>query len=219
MRLEVSHEKNREATKKGMKIFMSLFENFNNLSEEDIKALIQSASNEEEVSFYLTLLELKEEDTHHCDDDCGCGHDHEHHHHDHEDIDVLEAMGISQAEFFGDDHAEVEKRWLENEKIIAPLRTAKNFVLKVEDWNMVSEVGLPDYDDWCFIVTPSQHGCYYDWGVAGYNKEAKTFYVNYGMGGLVYDESDVIAWKPFTNFKDIDEDTESELPQFIFPVE
>lgn len=47
----------------------------------------------------------------------------------------------------------------------------------------------------------SQHGCLYDWGVAGYNKEAKQFYVNFGMGGLVYDEENVIAWKAFTDFE------------------
>ena len=41
----------------------------------------------------------------------------------------------------------------------------------------------------------------YDWFVGGYNEEHKQFWVNFGYGGAVVDEADVIAWAEFENDK------------------
>lgn len=94
-----------------------------------------------------------------------------------------------------------ELEWAEREAICSPLRNATDFKLCVEDWNFVDKVGYPAYDEWCFIITKSQHSCLYDWGMGGYSAEHKTFYVNYGLGGLVTEQQDVIAWKAFTDLR------------------
>lgn len=100
----------------------------------------------------------------------------------------------------------------QRETICAPLRNATDFTLHVENWNFVSEVGYPPDSEWCFIITPSQVGCLYDWGVAGYSKKEKQFYANFGMGGLVTKQEDVIAWKTFTDFE---KDDWNALPSFL----
>lgn len=46
-----------------------------------------------------------------------------------------------------------------------------------------------------------QHGSLYDWGMGEHSAEHKTFYVNYGLGGLVTEQQDVIAWKAFTDLQ------------------
>ncbi|MEF9983809.1 MAG: hypothetical protein RR710_04625 [Oscillospiraceae bacterium] len=76
-----------------------------------------------------------------------------------------------------------------------------DFKLCIENWNFVDKVGYPADGEWCFIITQSRHGCLYDWSMGGYNAKHKTFYVNYGMGGLVEDQESVLAWKAFTDFQ------------------
>lgn len=116
-------------------------------------------------------------------------------------------MRIDMTEFLKSLHdteyaRQKKQEWEGREKVCAPLRNATQFKLCVEDWNFVDQVGYPPCDEWCFIITPSQYGCLYTWGVGGYSVEQKTFYVNYGLGGLVTDQEDVIAWKAFASFDD-----------------
>lgn len=68
-----------------------------------------------------------------------------------------------------------------------------NFNLSVDKWNLVSEKGLPEDGEWCFLVSKTENG-EWDWSVGGYNESEKSFYVNFGPGGLVLEAEDVIAW-------------------------
>lgn len=71
-----------------------------------------------------------------------------------------------------------------------------NFSLSVDKWNLVSEKGLPKDGEWCFLVWKSSTG-EIDWSVGGYSESEKTFYVNFGLGGLVLDAELVLAWAVF----------------------
>lgn len=71
-----------------------------------------------------------------------------------------------------------------------------NFNLSVDKWNLVSEKGLPEDGEWCFLVWKTHDG-ELDWSVGGYNESENEFYVNFGMGGLVLGAEDVIAWAVF----------------------
>jgi hypothetical protein len=71
-----------------------------------------------------------------------------------------------------------------------------NFKLNVDNWNIVSEKGLPTDGEFCFLVWKSSDG-EYNWSVGGYNKNEKEFYVDFGLGGLVLEEKNVIAWAEF----------------------
>lgn len=71
-----------------------------------------------------------------------------------------------------------------------------NFSLSVDKWNLVSEKGLPEDGEWCFLVWKTAKG-ELDWSVGGYNENKQSFYVNFGLGGLVLDAEDVIAWAVF----------------------
>lgn len=95
-------------------------------------------------------------------------------------------------------------------KKIEPKIQDLNFELSVTEWNLVEEVGYPKEDDWCFIVT--KFTTKYDWGVAGYNAREKQFYANFGMGGLVYDQEDIVAWRAFTTFG---EGEDAQPPEFL----
>ena len=68
-----------------------------------------------------------------------------------------------------------------------------NFNLSVDKWNLVSEKGLPEDGEWCFLVWKSENG-ELDWSIGGYNESEKNFYANFGLGGLVLEAKDVIAW-------------------------
>lgn len=68
-----------------------------------------------------------------------------------------------------------------------------NFKLSVEKWNLVSEKGLPEDGTWCFFVWQSDDG-EYNWNVGGYNANEKIFFVDFGLGGLVLEEENIIAW-------------------------
>lgn len=116
-------------------------------------------------------------------------------------MDITEHFKSLQTEESKEYCKQKELEWAEREAVCAPLRDAADFILSVKDWNFVDKVGFPAYDEWCFIITESQSGCLYDWGVGGYSAEHKTFYVNYGLGGLVTEQEHVIAWKAFTDFE------------------
>jgi hypothetical protein len=71
-----------------------------------------------------------------------------------------------------------------------------NFKLSVDNWNIVSENGLPEDGEFCFLIWKSSDG-EYNWSVGGYNKNEKAFYVDFGLGGLVLEEKNVVAWAKF----------------------
>ncbi len=71
-----------------------------------------------------------------------------------------------------------------------------NFNLSVDKWNLVSEKGLPEDGEWCFLVWKHDDG-ELDWSVGGYSESENEFYVNFGMGGLVLSAEDVVAWAVF----------------------
>ena len=71
-----------------------------------------------------------------------------------------------------------------------------NFNLSVDKWNLVSEKGLPEDGAWCFLVWKWENG-ELNWSVGGYNESEQSFYVNFGLGGLVLEAKDVIAWAVF----------------------
>lgn len=68
-----------------------------------------------------------------------------------------------------------------------------NFKLSIDKWNLVSEDGLPEDGEFCFLIWKSGDG-EYDWGVGGYNESENEFYVNFGYGGLVFEAKDIVAW-------------------------
>lgn len=67
------------------------------------------------------------------------------------------------------------------------------FNLSVDKWNQVSEKGLPEDGEWCFLVWKTEDG-ELQWSIGGYNESEENFYVDFGMGGMVLDAKDVIAW-------------------------
>lgn len=71
-----------------------------------------------------------------------------------------------------------------------------NFNLSVDKWNLVSEKGLPEDGEWCFLVWKTENG-ELDWSVGGYDEGEQSFYVNFGLGGLILEAKDVIAWAVF----------------------
>lgn len=70
------------------------------------------------------------------------------------------------------------------------------FHLSVDKWNLVSEKGLPEDGEWCFLVWKTEDG-ELEWCVGGYSESEEQFYVNFGEGGMVLDANDVIAWAVF----------------------
>lgn len=73
-----------------------------------------------------------------------------------------------------------------------------NFSLSISDFNLVSETGLPEDGEWCFIVIGDDESGYI-WSVGAYYAEDGNFWVNFGGGGLVSEGKDVIAWKSFND--------------------
>ena len=71
-----------------------------------------------------------------------------------------------------------------------------NFKLSVDRWNLVSEKGLPQDGEFCFLVWKSEDG-EYNWSAGGYNANEKEFYIVFGYGGLVLSEENVVAWAVF----------------------
>ena len=74
-----------------------------------------------------------------------------------------------------------------------------NFKLTLDKWNLVSEKGLPEDGTWCFIAW---RNCAdeYEWTIGGYNEAEHQFYVNLGMGGMVLEAEEAVAWAKL--FKD-----------------
>lgn len=73
------------------------------------------------------------------------------------------------------------------------------FNLTVKKWNLVAKSGLPQDGTWCFYIWKTHEGKY-DWAIGGYNACEKMFYVDFGLGGLVMEAENVVAWA--TVFKD-----------------
>lgn len=68
------------------------------------------------------------------------------------------------------------------------------FLLGATDWNLVSEVGLPPDETWCFVVFgDNERG--YSWSIGGYSTETGNFWGNMGYGGMVLCGKDCVAWK------------------------
>ena len=70
-----------------------------------------------------------------------------------------------------------------------------NFNIPEEKWNLVSKVGYPEDGEWCFLIYKGRTD--YCYSVGGYDERKSNFYVNFGLGGAVLDEADVIAWALF----------------------
>lgn len=68
--------------------------------------------------------------------------------------------------------------------------------LSIENWKTVEEHGMPEDMDWCFVAWKDSKGDI-EWSTGGYSEDEKQFYANYGLGGLVLDEKNVIAWCSF----------------------
>jgi hypothetical protein len=71
-----------------------------------------------------------------------------------------------------------------------------NFKLSVDKWNLVSEKGLPEDGEFCFLVWKSDDGKY-NWSAGGYSEIDKEFYIDFGYGGMVLEAKDVVAWAVF----------------------
>lgn len=71
-----------------------------------------------------------------------------------------------------------------------------NFKLSVDKWNLVSEKGLPEDGEFCFLVWKSDDGKY-NWSVGGYDEKEKEFYIDFGYGGLVLEAERIVAWAEF----------------------
>jgi hypothetical protein len=71
-----------------------------------------------------------------------------------------------------------------------------NFRLSVDKWNLVSEKGLPEDGEFCFLVWKSDDGAYH-WSAGGYDESAKEFFIDFGYGGLVLGAENVVAWTVF----------------------
>ena len=68
-----------------------------------------------------------------------------------------------------------------------------NFKLILDKWNLISEKGLPEDGTRCFVAW---RNCAdeYEWMIGGYNEAEHQFYVNFGMGGMVLEEEEAVAW-------------------------
>jgi hypothetical protein len=71
-----------------------------------------------------------------------------------------------------------------------------SFKLSVDKWNLVSEKGLPEDGEFCFLVWKSDDG-EYNWSAGGYSEREKEFFIDFGYGGLVLKAEDVVAWAVF----------------------
>ena len=74
-----------------------------------------------------------------------------------------------------------------------------NFNLSVQKWHLVSGKGLPKDGTWCFLVWKSAKD-EYERTIGGYNEAEKYFYANLGLGGMIVDADEVVAWAEL--FKD-----------------
>lgn len=75
-----------------------------------------------------------------------------------------------------------------------------NFKMYAENFNVVSEVGFPQNHEFVIaIFGDDQNG--YSWQPAGYDVKNKNFYANMGLGGMVLDEKNCVAWISWDEFK------------------
>lgn len=61
-----------------------------------------------------------------------------------------------------------------------------------KEFNFISEKGLPSNHTICIIIFGKENKDYF---IGQYSEENHNFYVNFGDGGFVVNETDVIAWK------------------------
>ena len=69
-----------------------------------------------------------------------------------------------------------------------------DFLLGITDWNLVSEVGLPEDGTWCFVIFGDVETGY-DWSIGSYRDDTGCFWGNMGYGGMVVEGKDAVAWK------------------------
>lgn len=67
-----------------------------------------------------------------------------------------------------------------------------------DQWNIVSEVGLPKDATLCFVLF-GENLEKLSWTVSLYDESNHNFYVNYGYGGLILEETEVFAWCKVTD--------------------
>ena len=75
------------------------------------------------------------------------------------------------------------------------------FEVDESKWNLVSEKGLPQEDEWFLLVVEESDG-EYDYFMGSYCKEDDVFYVDFGLGGLSTEAENVIAWDPILEGND-----------------
>ncbi len=79
----------------------------------------------------------------------------------------------------------------------------KEMALLVKDWHWVDEVGFPKDNeedfDWYYTDFGSVE-------VAGYRPDFKDFYANFGYGGCVVEQENVLAWAKLQDTMLIDKD-------------
>lgn len=73
-----------------------------------------------------------------------------------------------------------------------------DFKVTFEGFTMISKRKPREYDP-CILIWKTSKGKF-DVGFGTYNKEEKSFYVNYGYGGLILDLDVVVAWKRLDKF-------------------
>lgn len=73
--------------------------------------------------------------------------------------------------------------------------------IETASFNRIKEQqrGLPKDGTWCFLVWKSAKD-EYEWTIGGYNETEKYFYANLGLGGMIVDTDEVVAWAEL--FKD-----------------
>lgn len=74
-----------------------------------------------------------------------------------------------------------------------------DFKVTFEGFTLISKRKPREYDP-CILVWKNSKGKF-DISVGVYNKQEKSFYVNYGYGGLILDLDVVVAWKRLDQFK------------------
>ena len=69
-----------------------------------------------------------------------------------------------------------------------------NFSISEEKWNYILEKGYPEDGEMCIFIYKYANKYSYEFG--GYCENKHEFYVNFGLGSMVCDAQNVIAWVP-----------------------
>ena len=92
------------------------------------------------------------------------------------------------------ENGEIEIRAFDTKETVDQWLIDKNvdFQFSLTNWKITARDGLPEDDEWCFCLFGDKENL--SWTVGGYNASAKAFWANMGLGGMVLQENDCIAW-------------------------